>query len=108
MDTTIVPRCTFVVKGENFMTGMTMKYLNRLHRAMATESSKYLIAYHNARSAEKYQRMSVFEVSEYIKTLSKFKGEVISGKIHALREVKYEKQMRNEALKYESLVQAFV
>lgn len=95
-------------RSELKMTGMTMKYLNRLHRAMSVESNKYSIAYHNARSTEKYQHMSTLEISDYIKTLSNFKGEVISGKIHALREVKYEKQMRNEALKYESLVQAFV
>ena len=87
------------------MTGMTMKYLNRLHRAIqTTNSDKYINSYRRTLALDKYQRMNIVEISEVITSLIFFnrnQSEVIAGKIYALTELKYAKQIKMEAVEYE-------
>lgn len=82
------------------MTGITIKYLNRLHRALKNSGAvQYANAYYAARNLQKYRDMDIFEIESKIKSLSIFRGsEIIAGKIYALKELKYEKQLRNESV----------
>lgn len=78
------------------MTGITIKYLNRLHRALKNSGAvQYINAYYSTRQLPKYQNMGIVELENNIKSLSLFQNnESILGKIYALKELKYEKQLR--------------